>query len=141
MKVYLAVPLVENRSLERTRLMARAVADAGHEVASPWNLSPTEVSIRSTVNIFQRDRAGSRGADVIVADVTTPSIGVGMELMAAYDAGRRIILVSRKGKRISTMLEDMDGKEKIEYESEPEIYLKLLERLTLLRGTRARRFW
>ena len=129
MKVYLAVPLVSNRSIERTRIMAKAITNSGHEVASPWNLSPMEASTRSAVNIFERDRAGSEAADVMVADVTDPSTGVGMEIMAAYKAGRRIILVSKRGKRVSTMLEDMDGKEKIEYTNESEIYDGLVRAL------------
>lgn len=129
MKVYLAVPLVSNRSIERTRIMARAITDSGHEVASPWNLNPLEVTARSAVNIFERDRAGSEASDIMVADVTDPSTGVGMEIMAAYKAGRRIILLSKKGKRVSTMLEDMDGKERIEYTDESEIYEGLMKAL------------
>jgi nucleoside 2-deoxyribosyltransferase len=129
LKVYLAVPLVSNRSIERARLMGKAIRDAGHEVASPWNLEPSEVSTRSSVNIFERDRTGSEEADVMVADVTDPSTGVGMEVMAAYKARRRIILVSKRGKRISTMLEDMDGKERVEYSNESEIYEGLLKAL------------
>jgi hypothetical protein len=65
----------------------------------------------------------------MVADVTSPSTGVGMELTAAYKAGRRIILVSQRGKRISTMLEDMDRKERLEYNEESEIYEGLIRML------------
>ena len=126
MKVYLAVPLISNRSIDRTRLMAKAIRDAGHEVASPWNLDPLEVSAPTALNVFDRDRTGSENADVMVADVTDPSTGVGMEIMAAYKAGRRIILVSKRGKRFSKMLEDMDGNERVEYDTEPEIYEGLL---------------
>jgi nucleoside 2-deoxyribosyltransferase len=126
LKVYLAVPLISNRSIDRTRLMAKAIRDAGHEVASPWNLDPLEVSAPTALNVFDRDRTGSENADVMVADVTDPSTGVGMEIMAAYKAGRRIILVSKRGKRFSKMLEDMDGNERVEYDTEPEIYEGLL---------------
>jgi nucleoside 2-deoxyribosyltransferase len=129
MKVYLAVPLVRNRSIDRARLMAKAIRDSGNTIASSWNLDPMEVSAPSTVNVFDRDRTGSENADVMVADVTDPSTGVGMEIMAAYKAGRRIILVSQRGRRVSKMLEDMDGKEKLEYNNESEIYQGLLRML------------
>ena len=109
--------------------MARAIRDAGHELASPWNLEPTEVSSPSALNVFERDRVGSETADVMVADVTDPSTGVGMEVMAAYKAGRRIILVRKKGRRISTMLEDMDSKEVVVYGSEQDIYDSLVQLL------------
>jgi len=106
--------------------MAKAIKDSGHEVASPWNLDPNEVSSPSVANVFERDRVGSESADVMVADATDPSTGVGMEVMAAYKAGRRIIIVSKKNKKISKMLEDMNRKERIEYNAEAEIYQKLL---------------
>jgi nucleoside 2-deoxyribosyltransferase len=122
LKVYLAVPLVSNRSIERARLIAKAIRDSGNIVTSPWNLDPMEVSVPSTVNVFERDKTGSEKADILVADVTSPSTGVGMEIMAAYKAGRRIILVSRRSKRVSKMLEDMDRKERLEYTEESEIY-------------------
>ena len=109
--------------------MARAIRDAGHELASPWNLEPAEVSSPSALNVFERDRVGSETADVMVADVTDPSTGVGMEVMAAYKAGRRIILVRKKGRRISTMLEDMDSKEVVVYGSEQDIYDSLVQLL------------
>lgn len=129
MKVYLAVPLISNRSIERARAMAKAIRDSGHEVTSPWNLNPLETSAPTAVNIFQRDRNGSMAADVMVADATSPSTGVGMELMAAYDAGKRIIVVSKKGNRVSTMLEHMDGKEMLVYEGENDLYEGLVRLL------------
>jgi nucleoside 2-deoxyribosyltransferase len=129
LKVYLAVPLVSNRSINRARLMAKAIRDSGKVVASPWNLDPLEVSSPGAVNVFDRDRIGSENAEVMVADVTDPSTGVGMEVMAAYKAGRKIILVSKRGRRVSRMLEDMDRKEKLEYTEESEIYEGLLRML------------
>ena len=129
MKVYLAVPLVSNRSINRARLMAKAIRDSGNVVASPWNLDPLEVSSPGAVNVFDRDRIGSENAEVMVADVTDPSTGVGMEVMAAYKAGRTIILVSKRGRRVSKMLEDMDRKEKLEYTEESEIYEELFRML------------
>ena len=121
MKVYLSVPMVANRALPRAKLMAKAIADSGNEVTSPWVLGRIE-AVTSPVNVFQRDRIGSEECDVLVADVTEPSIGVGMEIMAAYKAGRRVVLVARKGNLTSRMLQHMDRKEVLEYEDESEVY-------------------
>jgi len=110
-------------------MMAKAISDSGHVVASPWNLDPSEVATPSAVNVFERDRLGSESCDIMVADVTHPSTGVGMEVMAAHNAGRRIILVARKGRLVSKMLEDMDGKEWLRYDVETEIYPELLKLL------------
>ena len=122
MKVYLSVPMIANRALARARLMAKAITDSGHTITSPWVLGPVEGSDPRLVDVFQRDTRATEESDAIVADVTEPSIGVGMELMAAYKARRRIILVVRKGNTTSRMLTHMDHKETVEYQDEGEIY-------------------
>jgi hypothetical protein len=122
LKVYLSVPMIANRALQRAELMAKAIRDSGHTVTSPWVLGPIEKPDPSVLNIFDRDRLGAEESEVIVADVTVPSIGVGMELMAAYKARRRIIVVSKKGGVTSRMLQHMDRKETLEYTSEGDIY-------------------
>ena len=121
MDIYLSVPMIANRTLERARLMAKAITDSGHTIASPWVLGPLETG-KSGVDVFQRDKKAAEESDAIVADVTEPSIGVGMELMAAYIAGKKIILVAKRGKPVSAMLTRMDRKETVEYDSEDEIY-------------------
>ena len=128
MKVYLSVPMIANRALPRAKEMARAISDAGHTISSPWVLGPLEKD-RATVNIFHRDKEATEASDILVADVTDPSIGVGMEIMAAYKAGKRIILVAKKGKITSGMLAHMDRREFVEYAEEEDIYPSLLRAL------------
>ena len=121
MKVYLAVPMIANRALPRAKLMARAIADSGNELTSPWVLGQIE-GMGSPVNVFHRDRVGSETCDVLVADVTEPSIGVGMEIMAAYKAGRKIVVVTKRGNMTSRMLQHMDSKDTLEYADEADLY-------------------
>jgi len=121
LKVYLSVPMITNRALSRAKLMARAIADSGNELTSPWVLGQIE-GVGSTVNVFHRDRIGSETSDILVADVTEPSIGVGMEIMAAYKAGRKVFIVFRKGSMTSRMLMHMDNKDTLEYADESEVY-------------------
>jgi len=128
LKVYLSVPMITNRALSRAHLMAKAIEDSGHEVTSPWVLGLIERS-DSMVNVFRRDMASSEDCDILVADISEPSIGVGMEIMAAYKAGRRIILLVRKGNVTSRMLQHMDKKETIEYETDDDVYRKLRQLL------------
>lgn len=122
MKVYLSVPMIANRALERAESMARAIRDSGHELTSPWVLGEIESLSDSVLNIFERDRRGAETSDAIVADVTDPSIGVGMEIMTAHSAGRRVIVVAKHGNVTSRMLMHMPKKETIEYKEEGEIY-------------------
>ena len=105
--------------------MARAIHDAGHQVTSPWVLGPIERSNPSVVNVFHRDKEGAEGCDILVADVSEPSIGVGMEIMAAYKSGRRVIVVAKRGNVTSRMLQHMDRKETLEFDDDGELYAGL----------------
>ena len=114
--------MIANRALPRAHAIAKAITDAGHTITSPWVLGPIESADPRKVDVFRRDTRATEESDAIVADVTEPSIGVGMELMAAYKARRRIIVVVKKGKVTSRMLMHMDRKETVEYDDEGEIY-------------------
>ena len=116
--------MIANRALDRANLMAKAIRDSGQEMTSPWVLGPLERK-STNLNIFERDKEGVERSDAIVADVTDPSIGVGMEIMAAYKAGKKIVLVAKKGKVTSGMLLHMQPKETVEYDDESEIYDRL----------------
>jgi len=56
--------------------------------------------------IFKRDMDWVREADVIVAEVSTPSLGVGYELGQAEAMGKQILCLYRpsEGKRLSAMV-------------------------------------
>ncbi len=56
--------------------------------------------------IFERDMEWVREADVIVAEVSTPSLGVGYELGQAEALGKPILCLYRpqEGKRLSAMV-------------------------------------
>lgn len=56
--------------------------------------------------IFERDMAWVREADAVVAEVSTPSLGVGYELGQAEALGKPILCLYRpqEGKRLSAMV-------------------------------------
>jgi hypothetical protein len=110
--------------------MAEAIRDSGNEITSPWVLGPIENPDPTIIDIFQRDMIGAETSDAIVADISNPSIGVGMEIMAAYKAHRKIILVLKKGNANSRMLQHMDRKTVVEFDDEGEIYPKLVMALS-----------
>ena len=61
---------------------------------------------KSDDEIFQRDVAWSNEADVIVAEVTIPSLGVGYELGIGESLGKPVICLYRKrdGRQLSAMI-------------------------------------
>ncbi len=60
----------------------------------------------SEQEIFDRDMAWLDRADVLVAEVTTPSLGVGYELGVAQGLGKRVLCLFRPhaGKELSAMV-------------------------------------
>jgi 2'-deoxynucleoside 5'-phosphate N-hydrolase len=61
--------------------------------------------------IHDRDITWLRDADVMVAEVTTPSLGVGYEIGRAVEWGKRIVCLHRPapGKRLSGMIAGSPG--------------------------------
>ena len=57
--------------------------------------------------IFQRDMAWLAEADLVVAEVTTPSLGVGYEIALAESLGKKIFCLYRPdfGRRLSAMID------------------------------------
>jgi len=129
LRVYLSVPIIANRDAGRARVMARAILDSGNEVTSPWVLDPMEGGHSPTPNVFVRDKGGVETSDVVVADVSKPSTGVGMEVMAAHSLGKRVIVVIAKGSVVSGMVLQMEPKQTIEFGSEEQLYNDLLRAL------------
>ena len=56
--------------------------------------------------IYERDMRWLTGADLVVAEVTQPSLGVGYEVACAEAMGKRILCLHRPlpGKRVSAMI-------------------------------------
>ena len=70
-------------------------------------------------DIHDRDLEWLRSADVLVAEVTTPSLGVGYEIGRAVEWGKRIICLHRPSpdRRLSGMIAGSPGVEVHAYES------------------------
>lgn len=83
--------------------------------------------------IHDRDLEWLRSADVLVAEVTTPSLGVGYEIGRAVEWGKRIVCLYRssQGRRLSGMIAGCSSVTVHEYTSVEEIELILAAALAL----------
>ncbi len=81
--------------------------------------------------IFQRDVDWIREADVIVAEVTTVSLGVGYEIGFAEQIGKKIICLYRPQakRRLSAMILGNTKLTVVEYEGMEDVAKKLKELL------------
>ena len=79
----------------------------GHEVptahlASP-DLSDLETNI-SPADIYIRDIGWVRACDVLIAEVSTPSHGVGYEIAEAVNRRKPVLCVYQENKRVSKII-------------------------------------
>jgi len=62
--------------------------------------------------IYKRDVSWLKETDVFIAEVSTPSLGVGYEIAKAEEQGKRILCLGKKqedGKRISAIIKGNKG--------------------------------
>lgn len=128
-RVYLAVPIIAGRDLAVARSIAEALVRLGHKIVSTWVLKEDADLSPSPERIFERDVKRVRECDVMVAEVSTPSHGVGMEIMLAHTLGKPVIGLHKPGITLSRMLRGMPGIVLLEYQflTEVEKLLKVLD--------------
>lgn len=86
------------------------------------NLKNTGEEI-SVNEIYARDMVWLKDSDIVVAEVTAVSMGVGYELGQAEAMGKRVICLYREvvGKRLSAMVSGNPYFTMVKYESVPEL--------------------
>ncbi|MFA5532404.1 MAG: nucleoside 2-deoxyribosyltransferase [Candidatus Shapirobacteria bacterium] len=67
--------------------------------------------------VYDRDMEWLRESDVVVAEVSTPSLGVGFEIAKANEWGKKIICLYRpqESKKLSAIISGCDGVKVFEY--------------------------
>ena len=129
-KVYLSVPIVTNRDLEAARKIAEVIKDTGCEIVSYWVLLPRPDPRLTELDVFQRDTEGITKCDVLVAEVSQPSHGVGMEIMLAYTLKKVVVCLYKRGTRLSWMIEGLPNAKLVEYETVEDLKTKLVKALS-----------
>jgi len=128
-KVYLSVPIIANRDTRTALEIAGVIKSTGHELISTWVLREDPNGGLNAAEVFERDANGVRRCDTIVADVSTPSHGVGAEVMLAHTLGKEVICVYRQGTRLSWMVKGLPGAVLIEFKDGRDLREKLSTKL------------
>ena len=129
-KIYLSVPIIANRDTRTALEMAGVIKSAGHELISPWVLREDPNGGLNAAGVFERDTNAVRRCDTIVADVSIPSHGVGMEVMLAHTLGKEVICVYRQGTRLSWMIRGLPGAVLVEFKDGRDLREKLSMKLS-----------
>jgi nucleoside 2-deoxyribosyltransferase len=108
MNIYFACSITGGRQDEMVyqQLVAALQAD-GHHVPTALLASPDVMSLESVVmpeDVYARDVAWITACDLLLAEVSTPSHGVGYEVGYALSLEKRVLCLYRKGRRVSKMI-------------------------------------
>ncbi|HEY3399636.1 MAG TPA: nucleoside 2-deoxyribosyltransferase [Geothrix sp.] len=79
----------------------------GHRVLTAHLASESAMAADGELSpeaVFERDTAWLRDCDAVIAEVTTPSHGVGFEVAYALEHGRPVLCLAKEGVRVSKML-------------------------------------
>lgn len=113
--VYLSVPLIQNRNRKRAKKLAETIEVLGHRLVSRWVVQRDPGWSLTPSKVFKRDVGSVMMCDVLVADGSEASHGVGMELMLAHLTRKSIIFIARRGGKVSHMVRGIPKVEILQY--------------------------
>ena len=108
MNVYFACSITGGREFEPVyQAITRAMLADGHQVPTAHLADPGVKALEAVVNpaeVYSRDVDWIQACDALVAEVSTPSHGVGYEVAFALDIGKPVLCIARDGRPVSKML-------------------------------------
>ena len=117
--VYLSAPIIQKglRKNEFCNTVVRVIEDLGINIFTPQFLGHAEAD-----EIYRRDVHNVRMCDFVVAEISNPSLGVGMEIMLAIELQKPILMFHEADVGpISKMILGADGKVLLEYSSPEDV--------------------
>lgn len=141
MKIYFSCSITGGRAEEATyQAIVHELEREGHEVPTAHLSLPNVMEMEQIVNpveIFSRDMAWIRECDAVVAEVSSPSHGVGYEIAYGLSLGKPVFCCYRKDRRVSKIItgNTSPGITVLSYDSDAEAvnlvrnYLHTLEKL------------
>jgi nucleoside 2-deoxyribosyltransferase len=113
LKIYFSCSLTGGRQDEHVyRDLVEHLTDQGHDVPTAHLADPAVMDLEKVVepaDVFTRDMGWIETSDALVAEVTTPSHGVGYEIAYALGLGKPVLCCYRRGARVSKMLTGNDS--------------------------------
>ncbi len=108
MKLYFSCSLTGGREFERIYgLIVDHLLAQGHEVPTAHLARPEVMALERVVDpgeVYQRDMGWIRECGALIAEVSTPSHGVGYEIAYALGLGKPVFCCYQSGVRVSKIL-------------------------------------
>ena len=108
MNIYFACSITGGREFEPAYLaLVQALTEDGHAIPTS-HLAQSEVLERERVisprEVYARDVDWIDRCEALIADVSVPSHGVGYEIGYALQAGKPVLCLHQRGRKISKMI-------------------------------------
>jgi hypothetical protein len=108
MNIYFACSITGGREDEPIyQQIVKALQTDGHEVPTALLAGSDVVKLEvivDPVSVYARDTGWIEGCDLLIAEVSTPSHGVGYEIGYALELGKRVLCLHRTGVPVSKMI-------------------------------------
>lgn len=108
MNIYFACSITGGRQDEIAyQAIVEALLTDGHTVPTAHLSQPDALALEAIAippEIYSRDIAWIEECQVLIAEVSTPSHGVGYEIAYALSIGKPVLCCYREGKRVSKMI-------------------------------------
>ena len=113
MNIYFSCSLTGGRNEEAIYgAIVNHLLALGHEVPTAHLAHPEVMDLEHVVDpaeVYNRDINWIQACDAVVAEVTTPSHGVGYEIAIALSLGKSVLCCCRQGVTVSKMLTGNDS--------------------------------
>lgn len=108
MKVYFACSITGGRDDEGIyQTIVETLLAEGHEVPTAYLASPKVIALEHVVDpeeVYRRDIEWITASEALIAEVSTPSHGVGLEIGYALSIGKPVLFCYREGVKVSKMI-------------------------------------
>lgn len=108
MNIYFSCSITGGREDQQVyEAIVKSMQADGHEVPTAILASNEVMALESVIQpaeVYRRDVAWVQGCDVVVAEVSTPSHGVGFEIALALSLGKPVLCCYKQGRRVSKMI-------------------------------------
>jgi nucleoside 2-deoxyribosyltransferase len=108
MNIYFACSITGGRDFERIyQDLTLALLSSGHVIPTAHLAESNVMALESEINpreVFDRDTDWIRGCDVLIAEVSVPSHGVGYEIGFALGEGKPVLCLYQEGRKVSKMI-------------------------------------
>ncbi len=108
MKIYFACSITGGREYEKHyQAITRFLLDEGHEVPTAHLAESNILDLEQVVipsEIYARDVNWIQASDILLAEVSVPSHGVGYEIGYALNLGKPVLCIHQEGRAVSKMI-------------------------------------